>query len=285
MSQLILVTGATDGIGRVCAHSFAKSKNELILVGRNPDKLSALVYSLEVHGVKVHPYVADLSLAKETFALAEKIRNNHPKIDVLLNNAGAYFDKRVVTNEGLEATFALNHLNYFILALGLLPSLKNASQARIINVASRAHEGVSLEFNDLMGETNYSGWKQYQRSKLMNIYFTYELAERLNQTKITVNCLHPGFVKTKFGQNNDGLTKVVLTFAQNIFAISEEKGAETSIYLATDPNLNKVSGKYFVKKKEAKSSPVSYDKVARRNLWTYTEDLIKHKYAFKFPGN
>lgn len=285
MSQLILVTGATDGIGRVCAHSFAKSKNELILVGRNPDKLSALVYSLEVHGVKVHPYVADLSLAKETFALAEKIRNNHPKIDVLLNNAGAYFDKRVVTNEGLEATFALNHLNYFILALGLLPSLKNASQARIINVASRAHEGVSLEFNDLMGETNYSGWKQYQRSKLMNIYFTYELAERLNQTKITVNCLHPGFVKTKFGQNNDGLTKVVLTFAQNIFAISEEKGAETSIYLATDPNLNKVSGKYFVKKKEAKSSPVSYDKVARRNLWTYTEDLIKHKYALKFPGN
>ncbi|XDD42080.1 SDR family NAD(P)-dependent oxidoreductase [Leptospira sp. WS60.C2] len=285
MSQLILVTGATDGIGRVCAHSFAKSKNELILVGRNPDKLSALVYSLEVHGVKVHPYVADLSLAKETFALAEKIRNNHPKIDVLLNNAGAYFDKRVVTNEGLEATFALNHLNYFILALGLLPSLKNASQARIINVASRAHEGVSLEFNDLMGETNYSGWKQYQRSKLMNIYFTYELAERLNQTKITVNCLHPGFVKTKFGQNNDGLTKVVLTFAQNIFAISEEKGAETSIYLATDPNLNNVSGKYFVKKKEAKSSPVSYDKVARRNLWTYTEDLIKHKYAFKFPGN
>lgn len=285
MSQLILITGATDGIGRVCAHSFAKSKNELILVGRNPDKLSALVYSLEVHGVKVHPYVADLSLAKETFALAEKIRNNHPKIDVLLNNAGAYFDKRVVTNEGLEATFALNHLNYFILALGLLPSLKNASQARIINVASRAHEGVSLEFNDLMGETNYSGWKQYQRSKLMNIYFTYELAERLNQTKITVNCLHPGFVKTKFGQNNDGLTKVVLTFAQNIFAISEEKGAETSIYLATDPNLNNVSGKYFVKKKEAKSSPVSYDKVARRNLWTYTEDLIKHKYAFKFPGN
>lgn len=285
MSQLILVTGATDGIGRVCAHSFAKSKNELILVGRNPDKLSALVYSLEVHGVKVHPYVADLSLAKETFALAEKIRNNHPKIDVLLNNAGAYFDKRVVTNEGLEATFALNHLNYFILALGLLPSLKNASQARIINVASRAHEGVSLEFNDLMGETNYSGWKQYQRSKLMNIYFTYELAERLNQTKITVNCLHPGFVKTKFGQNNDGLTKVVLTFAQNILAISEEKGAETSIYLATDPNLNNVSGKYFVKKKEAKSSPVSYDKVARRNLWTYTEDLIKHKYAFKFPGN
>ncbi|TGM30038.1 SDR family NAD(P)-dependent oxidoreductase [Leptospira selangorensis] len=284
MSQLILVTGATDGIGRVCAHSFAKSQNELILVGRNPDKLSALVYSLEVQGVKVHSYVADLSLAKETFALSEKIRNNHPKIDVLLNNAGAYFDKRIVTKEGLEATFALNHLNYFILALGLLPSLKNSNQARIINVASRAHEGVSLDFNDLMGEVNYSGWKQYQRSKLMNIYFTYELAERLNQTKITVNCLHPGFVKTKFGQNNEGLTKVVLTFAQNLFAISEDKGAETSIYLASEPNLANVSGKYFVKKKEAKSSPISYDKSARRNLWTYTEDLIKHKYGFKFPG-
>ncbi|TGM57363.1 SDR family NAD(P)-dependent oxidoreductase [Leptospira biflexa] len=285
MSQTILITGATDGIGRVCAHSFAKSKNELILVGRNPEKLSALVYSLQVHGVNAHSYVADLSLAKETFAVTEKIRNDHPKIDVLLNNAGAYFEKRVVTKEGLESTFALNHLNYYIMALGLLPSLKNANHARIINVASRAHEGVALDFNDILAETNYSGWKQYQRSKLMNIYFTYELAERLNQTKITVNCLHPGFVKTKFGQNNDGLAKVVLTFAQNIFAISEEKGAETSIYLATEPSLSSVTGKYFVKKKERNSSPVSYDKTTRRNLWTYTEDLLKHKFSFKFPGN
>ncbi|TGK52616.1 SDR family NAD(P)-dependent oxidoreductase [Leptospira bouyouniensis] len=285
MNQIILITGATDGIGRVCAHSFAKSNHELILVGRNPDKLSALVYSLQVHGVKVHSYVADLSIAKETFALTEKIRSNHPKIDVLLNNAGAYFDKRVITSEGIESTFALNHLNYFIMALGLLPSLKNSNQGRIINVASRAHEGVALDFNDMMGESNYSGWKQYQRSKLMNIYFTYELAERLNQTKITVNCLHPGFVKTKFGQNNDGLAKVVLTFAQNIFAISEDKGAETSIYLATEPGLNQISGKYFVKKKERNSSPISYDKSARRNLWAYTEDLLKHKFSFRFPGN
>ncbi|TGL06556.1 SDR family NAD(P)-dependent oxidoreductase [Leptospira bouyouniensis] len=285
MNQIILITGATDGIGRVCAHSFAKSNHELILVGRNPDKLSALVYSLQVHGVKVHSYVADLSIAKETFSLTEKIRSNHPKIDVLLNNAGAYFDKRVITSEGIESTFALNHLNYFIMALGLLPSLKNSNQGRIINVASRAHEGVALDFKDMMGESNYSGWKQYQRSKLMNIYFTYELAERLNQTKITVNCLHPGFVKTKFGQNNDGLAKVVLTFAQNIFAISEDKGAETSIYLATEPGLNQISGKYFVKKKERNSSPISYDKSARRNLWAYTEDLLKHKFSFRFPGN
>ncbi|TGL67541.1 SDR family NAD(P)-dependent oxidoreductase [Leptospira jelokensis] len=284
MSQIILVTGATDGIGRVCVQSFAKSKHELILVGRNRDKLSALVSSLQVQGVKVHSYVADLSLVKDTFALAETIRNQHPKIDVLLNNAGAYFDKRTVTNEGLESTFALNHLNYFILALGLLPTLKAAEQGRIINVASRAHEGVELDFNDLLAEKQYSGWKQYQRSKLMNLYFSYELAERLNQTKITVNCLHPGFVKTKFGQNNEGLAKIILTFAQNIFAISEDKGAETSIFLATDPNLSSTSGKYFVKKKESKSSPVSYDKTARRNLWTYTEDLLKHKFSLKFPG-
>ncbi|TGM05221.1 SDR family NAD(P)-dependent oxidoreductase [Leptospira jelokensis] len=284
MSQIILVTGATDGIGRVCVQSFAKSKHELILVGRNRDKLSALVSSLQVQGVKVHSYVADLSLVKDTFALAETIRNQHPKIDVLLNNAGAYFDKRTVTNEGLESTFALNHLNYFILSLGLLPSLKAAEQGRIINVASRAHEGVELDFKDLLAENQYSGWKQYQRSKLMNIYFSYELAERLNQTKITVNCLHPGFVKTKFGQNNEGLAKILLTFAQNIFAISEDKGAETSIFLATDPSLSSTSGKYFVKKKESKSSPVSYDKTARRNLWTYTEDLLKHKFSLKFPG-
>lgn len=284
MKKTIVITGATDGIGRVCAHSFAKNQDELILVGRNPDKLAALVYSLQVTGATVHSYIADLSLAKETFLLSETIRKNHPKIDVLLNNAGAYFDQYTLTKEGLESTFALNHLNYFILSLGLLPSLKRAGEARIVNVASRAHMGVSLNFEDLLGEKEYSGWKQYQRSKLMNIYFTYELAERLNQTKITVNCLHPGFVKTKFGQNNDGLAKILLTFAQNIFAISEDKGAETSIFLVTDPSVSSVSGKYFVKKKIEKSSEPSYDVTARRNLWTYTEELLKSKFNFKFPG-
>ncbi|MCG6145970.1 SDR family oxidoreductase [Leptospira bandrabouensis] len=284
MKKTIVITGATDGIGRVCAHSFAKNQDELILVGRNPDKLAALVYSLQVTGATVHSYIADLSLAKETFLLSETIRKNHPKIDVLLNNAGAYFDQYTLTKEGLESTFALNHLNYFILSLGLLPSLKRAGEARIVNVASRAHMGVSLNFEDLLGEKEYSGWKQYQRSKLMNIYFTYELAERLNQTKITVNCLHPGFVKTKFGQNNDGLAKILLTFAQNIFAISEDKGAETSIFLVTDPSVSSVSGKYFVKKKIEKSSEPSYDVTARRNLWTYTEELFKSKFNFKFPG-
>ncbi|MCW7458405.1 SDR family oxidoreductase [Leptospira bandrabouensis] len=284
MKKTIVITGATDGIGRVCAHSFAKNQDELILVGRNPDKLAALVYSLQVTGATVHSYIADLSLAKETFLLSETIRKNHPKIDVLLNNAGAYFDQYTLTKEGLESTFALNHLNYFILSLGLLPSLKRAGEARIVNVASRAHMGVSLNFEDLLGEKEYSGWKQYQRSKLMNIYFTYELAERLNQTKITVNCLHPGFVKTKFGQNNDGLAKILLTFAQNIFAISEDKGSETSIFLVTDPSVSSVSGKYFVKKKIEKSSEPSYDVTARRNLWTYTEELLKSKFNFKFPG-
>ncbi|PJZ44438.1 SDR family oxidoreductase [Leptospira brenneri] len=284
MNKVIVVTGATDGIGRVCAHSFAKNQDELILVGRNADKLAALVYSLQTTGAVVHSYIADLSSAKETFLLSETIRKNHPKIDVLLNNAGAYFDQHTLTKEGLESTFALNHLNYFVLTLGLLPSLKKAGEARIVNVASRAHMGVSLDFNDLLGAKDYSGWKQYQRSKLMNIYFSYELAERLNQTKITVNCLHPGFVKTKFGQNNEGLAKILLTFAQNVFAISEDKGAETSIFLATDPSLTSVSGKYFVKKKITKSSDESYEISARRNLWAYTEDLLKHKFSFKFPG-
>ncbi|EMJ88248.1 SDR family oxidoreductase [Leptospira meyeri] len=284
MKKTIVVTGATDGIGRVCAHTFSKTQEELILVGRNADKLAALVYSLQVTGSTVHSYVADLSSAKETFLLSETIRKNHPKIDVLLNNAGAYFDQYTPTKEGVESTFALNHLNYFILSLGLLPSLKKANEPRIVNVASRAHMGVSLDFDNLLGEKEYSGWKQYQRSKLMNIYFTYELAERLNQTKITVNSLHPGFVKTRFGQNNDGLAKFLLTIAQNIFAISEEKGAETSIFLSTDPSVSGISGKYFVKKKIQKSSEPSYDIAARRKLWSYTEDLLKHKFSFKFPG-
>ncbi|MDF3818941.1 SDR family NAD(P)-dependent oxidoreductase [Leptospira sp. 96542] len=279
MNKIIVITGATDGIGRVTSVEIAKKGYDLVLLGRNSKKLESLKSELEKL-TTVHTFVADLSLVNETIEVSKKIQNTFPKIDVLLNNAGAYFADYTLTKDGLESTFALNHLNYMVMANNLLPSLKNADRARIVNVASRAHMGVSLDFENLQGDKDYSGWKQYQKSKLMNIYFTYDFAEKLKNTNITVNCLHPGFVKTKFGHNNQGIAKTVIQLAQNLIAISENKGAETSIFLTTDDSVGSVTGKYFVKKKEARSSDVSYSTDSKNKLIQISERILKDKFSF-----
>ena len=166
-------------------------------------------------------------------------------------------------------------MNYFILSHELLPALQNHGKARIVNVASGAHVGVTLDKEDLLAEKNYSGWKQYQRSKLMNIYFTQSLSEKVKTKGITVNCLHPGFVKTKFGHNNEGLAKTLVAIGQNLFAINEDKGAATSIYLADSKDIEAVTGKYFVKSKESKSSKQSHFAADREYLWDYSEKIAK----------
>ncbi|TGN21052.1 SDR family oxidoreductase [Leptospira idonii] len=276
MSQkTVIITGATEGIGKVAAREILKLGNAVVLVGRNQEKLAQVTKELYPfsQGNSIATYQADLSSLKETSLLGDKLSKNYPKIDVLLNNAGAFFSERTLTREGLEATFALNHMNYFVLAKKLTPSLRSSGAGRIVNVASGAHFGVSLDFANLQGEVKYSGWKQYQKSKLMNILFTYELSERLKSDSITVNCLHPGFVKTKFGHNNAGLAKGLLQFAQNLFAINEDKGAETSVYLSTSDEVKSVSGKYFEKCKTKTSSKPSYDFSAREELWKVSEEI------------
>jgi NAD(P)-dependent dehydrogenase (short-subunit alcohol dehydrogenase family) len=275
--KMIVITGATDGIGKVTVRELYKQGYSLALVGRNKQKLDQVKSELSIYtkGNGIFLYQADLSLLKETRRVGEEIRKAHPKIYCLLNNAGAYFSNRILTTEGIESTFALNHMNYFIMAHELLPSLENNGNARIVNVASRAHVGVSLGFQNMFGEVQYSGWKQYQRSKLMNIYFTYLLSEKLQSKNITVNCLHPGFVKTKFGQNNEGFARTLLTIGQNLFAINEDEGAATSIYLASSHEIEGITGKYFVKSKIQKSSPQSFDQVAAKTLWDLTEKIMR----------
>lgn len=277
----IVITGATDGIGKISAIEIGKMGYHLILIGRNEGKLKDLRENALKDVSNVDLFTCDLSSVKDTISLGQTLSKKYTELDVLLNNAGAFFSEYQLTPEGIESTFALNHLNYFILANQLLPSLRASKEARIVNVASRAHMGVELEFQNLLGEKKYSGWKQYQRSKLMNIYFTYELAERLKSTHVTVNCLHPGFVKTKFGHNNKGLAKSLVQWGQNLFAISEESGAKTSIYLATSSDVQNVTGKYFSSQKEKKSSDVSYDVSVRQKLWQYTVSLLKEKFNFE----
>ncbi|WP_411823538.1 SDR family oxidoreductase [Leptospira sp. 'Mane'] len=275
--KIVIITGATDGIGKVAAREILKKGYSVALVGRNKEKLAQVNAELSQYAVKnsISLYQADLSSVKETKKVAEKIQKDFPKIHVLLNNAGAFFSEHSVTKEGLESTFALNHLNYFVFADTLIPSLHASGEGRIVNVASGAHFGVSLDFDNLQGEVKFSGWKQYQKSKLMNIYFTYELDERLKEKSITVNCLHPGFVKTKFGHNNIGFAKSALQFAQNLFAMNEDKGARTSIFLSTSDEVKNVSGGYFEKSKARKSSKPSYDLSARKELWKKSEQLVK----------
>ena len=274
--KICLITGATDGIGKETARCLGKQNAQLILVGRNPKKGEKVRKKLieKTGNNQIEILTADLSNMKAIRYLAERIYSRYDRLDVLINNAGALFVQREKTDEGFEKTFALNHLNYFLLTKLLLDLIKKGKNPRIINVASGAHIGVTLDFDNLQGKNDYSGWAAYKRSKLMNIMFTYKLAELLKDTQITVNTLHPGFVRTRFGDNNEGMVAAGLKLAKKIGAISTKKGAETSVFLASSPTVKGLSGKYFVKCKPEKSSPDSYNKTYIDRLWKTTEQCL-----------
>jgi len=276
--QRILITGATDGIGYHTAEKLARFGADLWLVGRNPEKTRSVVekFRSQYANQEILSSVFDLSLPSQVARLAEEVSARWNRLDVLLNNVGAFFAKKTMTCEGHESTFALNHLSYFLLTHKLLPLLKNSPAARIINTASQAHVGVDLDFENLQGEKSYNGWNAYQMSKLENILFTYELADRLQGTKITVNALHPGFVATKFGDNNEGFLGSALKVAKALFAINQDKGSETSFYLCTSPEVEGVTGKYFEKCKEKISSPQSRNRNTAKKLWELTEEILKN---------
>ena len=269
-----LVTGATDGIGRVTAERLDLMGAHMVLVGRNAAKAAQTAEENRQRTGRenVDFLVADLSEQAQVRRLAQEIRDRYERLDVLVNNAGAVFMQRQVSKDGLEMTFALNHLGYFLLTNLLLDLLKSSAPARIVNVSSMAHAGAQLNFDDLQNEASYSSWKVYGQSKLANIYFTYELARRLEGSNVTVNALHPGFVSTNFGRSNGGIFGPLFRLVQ-VAAISPDSGAETSIYLASSPEVEGVSGKYFDKKKPIRSSAVSYDQAAARRLWEMSEEL------------
>ncbi|SVA08021.1 uncharacterized protein METZ01_LOCUS60875 [marine metagenome] len=272
--KVCLVTGATDGIGKVSAQVLAEMGAKVIIVGRNPEKSAAVLAELKSisRNENIDLLMADLAVMKEVRDLAEQVISRYDRLDVLLNNAGGYFTKHEITSDGLEMTFALNHMSYFLLTNKLMGLLKSSVPARIVNVSSDAHYGVDIEFDNLNGEQDYKAWKAYQKSKLANVLFTYELLKKV-PADITVNCLHPGFVATNFGNNNGGFVSPVLKIAKRISAIDPEEGAKTSIFLCSSPEVEEVSGKYFFKCQPKTSSRESRNMDTAKRLWQISSDI------------
>ncbi len=267
--KTVIVTGATDGIGLITARRLAEQGAQVGLVARNPEKGARVVEDLKraTGNSDIAFYKADLSKLDDVRAVSVEIATAHPSLDVLVNNAGAMFVGKQMSADGFELTFALNHLSVFLLTNLLKDSLVAADQGRVVTVASVAHRGADLNFADLDGQQgSYSAWRAYQRSKLANVLFTRELADRWRETRVTANCVHPGFVASKFGENNSAAFKAFFRLGK-VFAISPEKGAETSVYLASDEAVAGETGGYYVKKKRVHPSRAARNSETAKRLW------------------
>ncbi len=273
--KTILVTGATSGIGFVAARELARMGAQIVIVSRSSEKCEEAVRQIknETRNQQVDFIAADLSTKTGVRRAAAAFLQNHSHLDVLLNNAGAMIMSRQLSEDGIEMTFALNHLNYFHLTWLLLEALKASKHARVVNVSSGAHRGGKINFDDINLTHGYTGFGAYSQSKLANILFTYELSRKLEGTNVTSNALHPGFVDTGFAKNNGGLMKAALGLLR-LFQKKVEDGAQTSIYLASSPKVENVTGRYFVDYKEIKSEPLSYDAEAAGRLWQLSLELI-----------
>lgn len=267
--QTIVITGGTGGIGVETAVALAARGARLILVGRNPARAARAIERIRLARADavVAAHHADLSNLDEVRRLAATLDADLDRIDVLVNNAGAIFNRQETTADGLERTFALNHMGYFLLTELLRDKLMRSAPARIVSTASEAHRGTTLDFGDLQSAKRYRGWRAYRRSKLCNILFTRELARRLEGTGVTANCIHPGFVKTGIGDNTSGLFRRGVRLLKRGFAIPVERGAQTLIYAAGAPELAGVTGTYLIECKPAEPSAAANDDAAARRLW------------------
>lgn len=272
-AKICMVTGANSGIGKVTARELARMGATVIMVCRSRAKGEAALAEIKraTGSNAVELMLADLGSQRSIRALAETFRQKYDRLHVLVNNAGAINFQRTLTEDGIEATFAVNHLGSFLLAGLLLDVLKASAPARIVNVSSGAHYFAKMNFSDLQGARVYSSWRAYGQSKLANVLFTVALAKRLEGTGVTVNCLHPGFVRSNFA-GTSVLAKVLIGLARP-FNISPEQGAETSIYLATAPEVEQVTGKYFTKKRPVRSSRESTDLAVAEMLWETSAEL------------
>jgi NAD(P)-dependent dehydrogenase (short-subunit alcohol dehydrogenase family) len=272
--KTIVVTGATSGIGEIAAIRLAEQGARIVFTARDEKRGAATLEKLKrANDASEHVvHLADLSLIAEQKRVAGVIAGE-PRIDVLINNAGALFNKRVETSEGLENTFALNHMSYFTITNLLLPRLKESPGARIVSVASGAHRGAKLDFDDLQSRRNYRGFAIYSKSKLCNILFNRALAKRLAGTGMTANCLHPGFVATRFGDQSGGLVQRLVKVVKPIGAISPEEGAKTIIYLASSADVALVSGEYFYQCKVAMPTAEAQNDADAERLWQESEKI------------
>jgi NAD(P)-dependent dehydrogenase (short-subunit alcohol dehydrogenase family) len=266
--KTVVITGGTSGIGEIAAERLAQMGVRIVLIARDKSRGEATLARLHERapGLGHAVHYADLARIPEMKRVAADIAHEEPRIDVLIDNAGAMFSSRRLTEDGLEYTFALNHMAYFVVNEGLRERLMASSPARIVNVASAAHQGATLDFGDLQSAKGFGAIKAYGRSKLCNILFTRELARRLHGTGVTANCLHPGFVATRFGDQSGGVISRFVGLAK-LFAISPEKGAETIIYLASSPAVAETTGEYFYKRQPIAPSPTAQDDRVATLLW------------------
>jgi len=271
-----LITGATSGIGKATALALAGKNYGLILVGRNEEKTARVCDEIKrkAQNGNMSSYVCDLSALRDVRALAARIKADHNRLDILINNAGARFLRYQLTKEGIEMTLATNHLGHFVLTLSLIDALKSSS-ARIINVSSGTHYSGNGVIENILSATDYDGRKQYSNSKLANVLFTYALAEKLKGRGIAVNAVDPGGVATNFARNN-GWThwlKHRLYYLRKGKLLTPAQGAETVVYLASSDEVKGVTGRYFMDKKEKRSSDISYDKAMQEKLWAFSVEL------------
>ena len=269
-----LVTGATAGIGRETALGLARLGATVVVAGRDRERCTATVEQIKAQtgNSSVDFLVADLSSLQEVRNLAGQVKERYPRLDVLVNNAGAIMLSRRLSVDGIELTFALNHLSYFLLTNLLLDHLVASAPARIVNVSSSSHRKSTIRFDDLQGQRRYGGYRAYAQSKLANVLFSYELDRRLDGSGVTVNVLHPGLVATNFLSNNGALGQF-LRFFMGLRGMSASKGALTSTYLAGSAEVEGVTGRYFEKSREVRSAPASYDRSAAQRLWQVSAEM------------
>ena len=273
--NVCVVTGATSGIGLEAARGIGALGAHLVMIGRNPAKAEAAADEVRATATgPVDVMLADFASLKEVAALAEEVASRYPKIDVLLSNAGVYRVRRTLTGDGFEEMFAVNHLAAFLFMNSLLDRLRASAPSRVVIVASAAHYGATLDFDDLQSEHRFRSMRVYAKSKLANVMTGYALARRLDGSGVTVNSLHPGFVATNLGSGNRIPVKPFMAlFRLTGRAISVKDGADTPIYLASSPDVEGISGKYFDNRNEKMSSPQSYDEDAQERLYAISETL------------
>ena len=273
--KVVLITGATDGIGKEAAKNLAAMDAELVIVGRNPQKTESAVEDIKTYSGNnnVNHLIADLSSQIQIRRLVEDFQNKYDRLDVLINHAGGIFLRRRVSVDGIEMTIALNHLSYFLLTNLLLDVLKASAHSRIVNTSSGSHLKGRINFENINLTRSYFIYTAYSQSKLANVLFTYELARRLECTGVTVNCQHPGFVRTNMGASDNVLVRILKPLIFQI-GIPVEEGAETLVYLASSPDVAGINGKYFYKKEARDSLPLSYNIKDQKRLWELSEKMV-----------
>jgi NAD(P)-dependent dehydrogenase (short-subunit alcohol dehydrogenase family) len=269
--RVALITGASTGIGKEMAKQIARSGIIVVMASRSRERLEAAQEEIrrEVPASKTELLAADISSQAEIRRLASEFSSKYNRLDILINNAGVMAPNRSLTVDGIETTFAVNHLGYFLLTNLLLDTIRSSAPARIINTSSAAHRSARLDFDDLQNEKAYSGFFVYCESKLANVLFTYELARRLEGTGVTANCFHPGAIATELFRDQN----VLVRLGSALFLKSPARGAETGVYLATSPEVEGLTGKYFVNKRAARSNKQSYDQAAAKRLWEVSVEL------------